>query len=95
MLLAARQTVSAPAARVRRDPQIKQNTFEPLTEAFSEAMADVPDRDSVIAEGVLVASLVHVTAREAGFRASGIATTALRIHLADQIALVITGARPR
>jgi hypothetical protein len=47
-------------------------------------MADVPDRDSVIAEGVLVASLVHVTVREAGFRASGIATTALRIHLADR-----------
>ena len=58
-------------------------------------MADVPDRDSVIAQGVLVAGLVHVTTREAGFRSGGIATTALRIHLADQVALVITGARPR
>ena len=39
--------------------------------------------------------LVHVTARESGFDASGIARAVLRVHLADQVALVVTGARPR
>jgi AcrR family transcriptional regulator len=78
-----------------RFAEIKQHTFEPLTEAFSNVMAEVPGRDPVIAAGVVVASLVHVTARESGFAASGISSADLRGHLADQVALMVTGARPR
>jgi len=78
-----------------RFTDIKQHTFEPLTEAFSKIMVEVPGRDPVISAGVVVASLVHVTARESGFAASGISSTALRSHLADQVAVIVTGARPR
>jgi AcrR family transcriptional regulator len=75
--------------------EIKQHTFEPLTEAFRRVMAEVPGRDPIVAAGVVVASLVHVTARESGFAASGIASIDLRAQLATQVALMVTGARPR
>jgi len=75
--------------------EIKQHTFAPLTEAFGTIMAQVPGRDMTVAAGVVVASLVHVTARESGFAASGIEVVDLRVHLADQVALMVTGARPR
>jgi AcrR family transcriptional regulator len=78
-----------------RFAEIKHHTFEPLTEAFSTVMAEVPGRDPLVAAGVVVASLVHITARESGFAASGIATPVLRDQLADQVALMVTGARPR
>ncbi|MEO8696429.1 MAG: TetR family transcriptional regulator [Acidimicrobiales bacterium] len=78
-----------------RFAEIKQHTFEPLTEAFGTIMAGVPGRDPMIAAGVVVASLVHITARESGFAASGITASELRVHLADQVALMVTGARPR
>jgi len=78
-----------------RFANIKQQTFEPLTGAFRAVMADVPGRDAVVAAGVVVASLLHVTARESGFVASGVASAAMRRHLADQVAVVVTGARPR
>ena len=78
-----------------RFSEIKQHTFEPLTDAFTAAMANVAGRDARVAAGVVVASLVHVTARESGFATSGIAPATLRRHLADQVALMVTGSRPR
>ena len=75
--------------------EIKQHTFAPLTDAFTAVMADVADRDARVAAGVVVASLVHVTARESGFATSGIDAATLRRHLADQVALMVTGSRPR
>jgi AcrR family transcriptional regulator len=78
-----------------RFSEIKQHTFEPLTDAFTTVMADRADRDARVAAGVVVASLVHVTARESGFATSGIEPAALRRHLADQVALMVTGSRPR
>ena len=78
-----------------RFAEIKRHTFEPLTEAFAKVMAIVPDRDPRVAAGVVVASLVHVTARESGFVAGGVEPTVLRRHLADQVAIMVTGARPR
>jgi hypothetical protein len=70
--------------------EIKQHTFEPLTAAFADAMARGARRDARVAAGVVVASLVHVTAREAGFEASGIAIEDLRRQLAEQVALMVT-----
>ncbi|MEO5837333.1 MAG: hypothetical protein ABIQ73_29680 [Acidimicrobiales bacterium] len=78
-----------------RFTEIKRRTFEPLTEAFSTIMTEVAGRDPIVAAGVVVASLVHVTARESGFAESGISAIDLRMHLADQVALMVTGARPR
>ena len=78
-----------------RFTEIKQHTFEPLTDAFTTVMADVAERDARVAAGVVVASLVHVTARESGFATSGVAPATLRRHLADQVALMVTGSRPR
>lgn len=79
----------------RRFIDIKQHTFEPLTDAFAAVMAAVDGRDARVAAGVVVASLVHITARESGFGASGIESQTLRRHLADQVALMVTGSRPR
>jgi AcrR family transcriptional regulator len=78
-----------------RFAEIKRHIFEPLTQAFEAVMAEVPGRDSRVAAGVVVASVVHVTARESGFVAGGIGAEALRRHLADQVAVMVTGARPR
>jgi AcrR family transcriptional regulator len=73
---------------------IKQHTFEPLTDAFARVMIDVESRDARTAASVVVASVVHVTARESGFAASGLAIVALRRQLAEQVALMVTGSRP-
>jgi hypothetical protein len=78
-----------------RFTEIKQHTFEPLTDAFVAVRAAVRGRDARVAAGVVVASLVHVTARESGFAASGTDPATLRRHLADQVALMVTGSRPR
>jgi AcrR family transcriptional regulator len=75
--------------------EIKLHTFESLTDAFAEVMADVEGRDARAAAGVVVASLVHVTARESGFVSSGITVDALRQSLAEQVALMVTGSRPK
>jgi AcrR family transcriptional regulator len=69
---------------------IKRHTFEPLTDALVVLMSETDGRDPRIAASVVVASLVHVTAREAGFAASGITIEALRHHLAEQVALIVT-----
>ncbi|HEV8297118.1 MAG TPA: TetR family transcriptional regulator [Acidimicrobiales bacterium] len=70
---------------------VKQRTFAPLNEEMTEILrAGVSDdRDPVAAAGVLVATLIHTTAREPGFAAAGIATHALRRELARLVAQAI------
>jgi AcrR family transcriptional regulator len=79
----------------QRFADAKHHTFEPLTAAFTEVMAATPGRDPAVAAGVVVASVVHVTARESGFAASGIDRQTLRHHLALQVATIVTGAQRR
>jgi AcrR family transcriptional regulator len=70
---------------------LRQHMFEPVTAALTTVTSDAGGRDPVITAGIVVATLVHVTAREPGFVASGIPRADLRRHLAQHVAGVVTG----
>jgi AcrR family transcriptional regulator len=69
---------------------LRQHMFEALTARLATVTAPLDDRDPFIAAGILVATLVHVTAREPGFVKSGIARRELRAHLAAHVASAVT-----
>ena len=72
---------------------LRRQMFEPVTAALAPVTSSVGGRDPVIAAGIVVATLVHVTTRESGFVASGIAREDLREHLAEHVAAAVTGSR--
>jgi AcrR family transcriptional regulator len=75
----------------KRFVALRQHMFEALTATIAAVTARAGDRDPVIAAGIVVATLVHVTAREPGFVKSGITRSDLRRHLAMNVASAVTG----
>lgn len=70
--------------------ELRRHMFEPLTAAMTPVIPETAGHRREVTAGILVATLVHVTAREAGFVSSGIDRAELRRHLARHIAAALT-----
>ena len=84
----------------QRFSQVKASTFAGLTDAFCHVIATFQragcHRDDVepfAAACVVVAMLIHTTARETGFGLAGVGPESLRAHVARLIELGVTGGR--
>ena len=83
-----------------RFSKVKASTFAGLTAAFRDVIARFQsagrhpeDLEPFAAACVVVAMLIHTTARETAFGLAGVGPQSLRAHVADVMAVTVTGAR--
>jgi hypothetical protein len=83
-----------------RFSRVKASTFAGLTNAFRDVIAAFQrigqhpdDVEPFAAACVVVAMLIHTTARETGFGLAGVGPQTLRAHVAKVVEATVTGVR--